>query len=40
RLLDLGEKELISTIELDKANLDSYRKKFPAWTDADNFKLL
>ncbi|MCK6616037.1 MAG: amidohydrolase [Cyclobacteriaceae bacterium] len=33
------EKEVIKTIELDFDMLQSYREKFPAWRDADEFEV-
>jgi predicted amidohydrolase len=34
-----GEEEKTMVVELDKAALEAYRKKFPAWKDADRFEL-
>ena len=39
RLAFSPEIEEIITIELDHQNLLSYREKFPAWKDADDFSL-
>lgn len=36
----LGDEEKVSIVTLDKAALDSYREKFPAWMDSDNFSIL
>ncbi|PZX50528.1 amidohydrolase [Algoriphagus chordae] len=33
----LGEGEKITVLTLDAKALDSYREKFPAWMDSDNF---
>lgn len=35
----LGEDEKIIVLTLDAQALDSYREKFPAWMDADNFSI-
>jgi predicted amidohydrolase len=37
---DLGEGERALTVRLDGAALARYREKFPAWQDADAFRLL
>jgi predicted amidohydrolase len=39
-LADLGDCEHAVTLRLDGAALARYREKFPAWRDADPFKLL
>lgn len=39
-MLFMGEDEQVSIIELDKTPLECFRKKFPAWNDADQFKLI
>ncbi len=39
-LADLGHTEKVVTVELDRAILERYREKFPAWKDADRFALL
>ena len=39
-LLDLGNREAAADIRLDKAALEEYREAFPAWQDADDFRLL
>ncbi|MEB2776904.1 amidohydrolase [Algoriphagus sp. D3-2-R+10] len=36
----LGEEEKFCIVTLDKLALDSYREKFPAWMDSDNFSIL
>lgn len=36
---DLGDHEKISSVELSKAELIAFRKKFPAYLDADSFSL-
>lgn len=38
-LVELGDKEGISIVKLDKNDLEEYRTKFPAWKDADPFRL-
>jgi omega-amidase len=38
--LDLGAEERTATVTLDGAALARYREKFPAWRDADAFRLL
>ena len=38
--LDLGGEERAATVTLDGAALVAYREKFPAWRDADAFRLL
>lgn len=35
----LGESEKIIVLTLDAQALDSYREKFPAWMDSDNFSI-
>lgn len=35
-----AEKEFIETIDLSKQTLEDFRQKFPAWMDADSFKIL
>lgn len=32
--------EWIETVEIDREELELFRKKFPVWKDADNFKIL
>lgn len=39
-LAALGEQDAIHSISLDFESLQSYRRKFPAWTDADPFQFL
>jgi len=39
-VLDLGAEEGAATVTLDGAALVAYRDKFPAWRDADPFRLL
>ncbi|MFN8416293.1 MAG: amidohydrolase [Cytophagaceae bacterium] len=38
-LLDLGSKGAVETITLSKNKLEEYRKKFPAYLDADTFTI-
>lgn len=38
-LLDAGEKAGCYSVTIDKIELDSYREKFPAFMDADEFEL-
>jgi omega-amidase len=38
-LLDLGAQEQVVTVSLDPAALLSYRERFPAWMDADDFRI-
>ncbi len=38
-IVDLGEKEEIQTVKLSMEELVTYRKKFPAYLDADEFQL-
>ncbi len=38
-ILDLGDRETIGRVELDKAALENYREQFPAWKDNDAFQL-
>ena len=38
-LLELGDREQVATIQLDLSHLQSYRERFPAWMDADEFEL-
>ena len=37
--LDLGDQERSAIASIDMAELNDYRKVFPAWQDADNFTL-
>jgi predicted amidohydrolase len=39
-LVDLGAQEQVVTATLDAAALAAFRRKFPAWVDADAFELL
>ncbi len=39
QLQHLSESEQISLVTLDAKSLDSYREKFPAWLDADDFMI-
>jgi predicted amidohydrolase len=39
-LADLGDGERALTVRLEGAALERYREKFPAWQDADRFRLL
>lgn len=39
-IADLGAAETCTTVRLDGAALVRYREKFPAWRDADAFRLL
>lgn len=39
-LADLGAEERALTVRLEGAPLERYRDKFPAWQDADRFRLL
>jgi predicted amidohydrolase len=39
-LADLGDRDDSVTVTLDGESLTSYREKFPAWRDADAFRLL
>jgi predicted amidohydrolase len=34
------EEEDIFTLTLDKTHLETVRKKFPFWRDADNFRII
>jgi omega-amidase len=38
-LVDLGRQEQVVTVTLDPALLLAYRERFPAWMDADDFRL-
>lgn len=38
-LLDLGAQEQVTTVTLDPAPLLAYRERFPAWMDADPFRM-
>lgn len=38
-MADLGDGERARTVRLDAAALERYREKFPAWRDADRFRL-
>jgi omega-amidase len=40
KILDLGEQEDIQIVTLSAQKLDEYRTKFPAWQDADDFRIL
>jgi predicted amidohydrolase len=38
-LIDLGAQEQVATVTLDPAPLLNYRERFPAWMDADAFRI-
>jgi predicted amidohydrolase len=38
-IVDLGDQSAIQTVEINKENLDVFRKIFPAFLDADSFDL-
>ena len=38
-LVDLGAQEQVVTVSLDGEALQAYRRRFPAWMDADGFEL-
>jgi omega-amidase len=40
KILDCGEKESIQTITISSQKLEDFRSKFPAWKDADQFRIL
>ena len=41
KLADLGKREEITrTCTLSRKDLDTFREKFPAWKDADQFTIL
>jgi predicted amidohydrolase len=39
-LIELGAQEQVVTVALDAAALAAHRQRFPAWMDADDFRLL
>ncbi|MDG1277127.1 MAG: amidohydrolase [Algoriphagus sp.] len=39
QLLFLGENDCIEFVKLDAEGLDTYRSKFPAWMDSDEFRI-
>ena len=40
KILDLAEKESIQIVKLDASDLETYRRKFPAYMDSDSFRIL
>jgi omega-amidase len=38
-LAELGAQEQVITVSLDHAALTAHRERFPAWMDADDFRL-
>lgn len=38
-LVDLGAQEQVVTVKLDPAPLQTHRERFPAWMDADDFRI-